>query len=421
MSQPDPALYRSSITKFYLYKVLVNLSLWAPVWVVYLLEKRGLTFTQLTLLDAPFWLVAALSEVPTGAVADTYGRKTSLAVGAGLYAVALVVFGLADSYLLILISYLLWGFSMSFFTGADTAFLYDSLRTMGREEDFTRVNGRAMALTQATWAAASLLGAPLGKIDLSLPIFLTAIIALLALGIILTFREPPKFQDHPTAGYWSTIGQGLRLTMRNPAVRYPTLYVVFLAAFSFMIMGIFFQPYVLGRGVPLEWLGLASVLLVRLPGMGGAEFAHRLLIRFGEKRSLILIPVGLTLATIFLAAMPGAGGLAFLPILAFLFWVPRPLLDTLVNRELPSALRATVISVQALMFSAVAFLVEPLSGYLADQQGLPFALTALALGGGTALVLILGLWNRWQRAVAPQVVPGDPPGEKFDMGSRSDL
>src|SRR5918997_454660 len=94
--------------RYYVYRAIVSLSLWAPVWVLYLQRRRGLSLAEVTVLDAVFWAGIALSEIPTGAVADTFGRKTSMALGTALSAGAMLVFGLASTYELLLVSYMLW-------------------------------------------------------------------------------------------------------------------------------------------------------------------------------------------------------------------------------------------------------------------------------------------------------------------------
>lgn len=113
------ATYAKNIRRFYLFRFLADLQLWMPIWVIYLREDRDLSLTQITALDAPFWLVMVLAEVPTGAVADRFGRRASLASGVALNCVALFVFGIADSYALLLGSYILWATSLTLCSGAD--------------------------------------------------------------------------------------------------------------------------------------------------------------------------------------------------------------------------------------------------------------------------------------------------------------
>src|SRR5215207_9410627 len=132
----DPATrdaYAANVRRFYLYAFFIQFQLWFPIWVVYLQEKRGFSLTQVTAVDIAFWLVIVLAEMPTGAVADRWGRKTSLLLGAISFATAIFFFGLADSFWSVLVTYVIWGVSMTLASGADAAFLYDSLVPLNRE------------------------------------------------------------------------------------------------------------------------------------------------------------------------------------------------------------------------------------------------------------------------------------------------
>ena len=67
--------YEANIRKSYLYRFLMEFQLWWPIWVIYLQRERGLSLTQITLLDLPFFFLMVLAEVPTGAIADRFGRR----------------------------------------------------------------------------------------------------------------------------------------------------------------------------------------------------------------------------------------------------------------------------------------------------------------------------------------------------------
>ena len=51
------------------------------IWFVYLVQSRGLTVGQALLFDAVFFSSLLLSEMPTGVVADRYGRRISMLSG----------------------------------------------------------------------------------------------------------------------------------------------------------------------------------------------------------------------------------------------------------------------------------------------------------------------------------------------------
>src|SRR5687767_7967431 len=113
--------YQANIPRFYLFTGLGNFLLWMPVWVIFFRE-RGLSLSQIGVLELVSILLLAVSEVPTGAVADTFGRKASMAMGATLHGLA--VLGVLTSVLspVFVVSYCLWAISFSFLSGASEAF-----------------------------------------------------------------------------------------------------------------------------------------------------------------------------------------------------------------------------------------------------------------------------------------------------------
>src|SRR5262245_53112009 len=118
----------SNIPKYFLYTALkgVNFGLVTAMWVIYLQQQYGLNLTQVTLIDVAFWIAMGLGEVPTGIVADIFGRKTSLAVGAGLMGVSILVWAFAPAVLLIILAYMFLAIGATFLSGADDAFFYES-------------------------------------------------------------------------------------------------------------------------------------------------------------------------------------------------------------------------------------------------------------------------------------------------------
>src|SRR5213593_4445054 len=136
--------YRGNIWRLFTVQALLMFILWVPIWVIFL-QRKGLGLTQIGLLESVAWLITAALEVPTGAIADRWGRKASIAIGTFLYAVAMFLI-LADALSpAFLLGYALWNSSMAFVSGADSALLYDSLKADGRAGDAPIFAGRLAA------------------------------------------------------------------------------------------------------------------------------------------------------------------------------------------------------------------------------------------------------------------------------------
>lgn len=392
--------YEANIWKFYVFQFVLNFQLWWPIWVLYLTEKRGLTLGQVTLMDVPFWLSIMLLQIPAAAIADRWGRKPTLLASALCLSAAVTLFGLASSFPLLLLSYLVWGTSLSLLFGTESAFLYDTLKALGREEDYSRMYGRAWGLVTAATLGGTLLGAPLAaETDLALPILLSAAIASLAVLVALAFAEPKiegAVRRHLT--YTQVIRESVQIVRRQPAVRYGILFFGLIAIGSTAPI-FFFQPFLREHDIGLGAVGFWQTPS-RIAGIIGAVAAYRIIAFAGERQTFYLMPLVIVLSYVALAAWDSLyAQVAFISI-NFVAFVSQPAVTDYLNRRVPTEQRATVISLTNLVRSAILIPVAPLLGALAEES------LAASFWAGAALVATLGLplmlaWSPYLRRDAP--------------------
>ncbi len=386
--------YEANIWKFQLYRGLQSLSLWSPIWVIYLLDK-GLSLTQVTLMDAPFWLILALSEVPTGAFGDRYGRKQSVAVGTFVFAVTMLLFGLADSFLVLFVSYVTWAFAMSFQSGSDSAFLYDTLKDLGKEDEFRKVLGRNMAIMQVVGMLSALIGPLLATISLSLPILVSAFTTFGAFLVVTTFTEP-KLRNRENYRYADLIKASIRVSSSRGQVRHLLLYSAFLGLVPLMSSAIFYQPYLANLGISVGLFG-PIFLLSRGAGIIGSLSSNRIAVRIGQRGAMVVVPIIVTLNVLGLSIVESIFGVALFALTSFAMAVSGPVTSAALHREIGSEMRATVMSVQSLVRSLVFMPAEPFLGHVADRWGLGRAFLVLAGFMAASMLLVLGTWPKPKR------------------------
>jgi len=311
--------YESNIPKFFVYQVLNNFMLFLPVWVIYLQRKFNLSLTEVTFNDSAFWLTMALTEVPTGAVADTWGRKQSQLIGLGIVTVSVLGFALAPVYPLVLVANSLWAIGITFISGADLALFYDTLRALGREAEYDKLRGRMWALTFMSIALSSVLGGVVGEFSLVATFLITALMFLAAGFIVLTLKEPPRATDQATGQNFS-YGQILRVTFDTirqfPNLRYLLIYSSLLPVLGATLRVTFMQPHALAIGLPLAVLGVVSFGMRGLQFLG-ALYANRTVKRVGEWNWLRTAPLIVTICVIALGLFNSIGGIMIFAISGF--------------------------------------------------------------------------------------------------------
>lgn len=385
--------FESNIWKSYAYRFLMEFQLWLPIWIVYLQQQRGLSLTKITLLDLPFFVLMVFAEVPTGAVADRFGRRWSLMLGSSLFAVAVFIFGVADNYTIILLSYTAWGLALTFQSGADAALLYDSLKHLDREEDFQRINSRLWALRSGAAVCALLIGAPVAAMtDFSSVIIFSAIVAALATPIAFSMHEAKRDHDEAHDPYFQTLFGGLREVWDQPSLRYIILYAGIISAAAFAPM-VFQQPFLSHHGVSVGGLGFWQAP-VRGAGIVSALLAHRFLASSGQRGAFFAMPVALTLASLAVAGIDHAWVFVAFLGMGVVAGAQNPLLATYINRRIPSERRATILSVQSLIGNLIFASIWPLNGMMADAFGLRALFLMFAVLTAVFGITSIALWSR---------------------------
>lgn len=384
--------FAANIPRYFIYTALkgLNFGLITAMWVIYLQQQHGLNLTQVTLVDVAFWIASVLGELPTGVVADSYGRKTSLAVGTALMSISITAWAFAPTVALIIVAYASLAIGVTFLSGAEDAFFFESLKVTGRSGEYTRLVGRVSATVIAAIAIGNVTSGLLASLDLRLPFIVAGLVLLTMLGIVLTFKEPQREESSSgqiRLSYGEILKQSVAIMRARPTLRYAMAYLTVVPVTAIILETVFLQPQAVALGVPIAGVGLV-VMIAQLTSMAGSTSSQRLKDRFGEVRIITIAPWLIVASLLLLAAFQVLPALLFAAAISFLTALLRPILMGRIQNEVSDNIRATVLSIQWLMFALLLAIVEPLLGYAADQAGLPAAYVLLASG---LAILLLGL------------------------------
>ena len=117
----------NNIHKSYIARFFRDLSFFGAVSVPYFLDWLQVDYTRIFILEAWFIFWIVLLEIPTGVIADKYGRNISLGLGALFFAIDLFMFGTTKNYYVLYLAEFLGALGYALTSGADKAFIYDSL------------------------------------------------------------------------------------------------------------------------------------------------------------------------------------------------------------------------------------------------------------------------------------------------------
>ena len=411
-------LWRRNLRLYPYFYFFHDLQFWLAIWIIFATEDVGLSFSEVGFIAPAFYIITSFGQPPAGALADRFGRVRTIRISLVLFIAFLIWFAFSGSVWQAAVAWLLWGSSVVLITGADSAFLHDSLQALGRANEFERQAGRAFAVRSLAMVLATFLGGAIaGEIGSQQTVLVGIIGLVIALLIAFRFREPPRAQAArpsqsaadadsdtdaaavPQLGYLQLMRQTLRLCRRTPSVRYALIFTALLLA-SMVPEFYVLQPFLREQGIEVGWLFSALQTPARIATVLAAFSAFWLASRFGVLRSLVAMPVLVIVAYASIAALNHLAALSLFLIIGFARGALMPLMEGYLNRRTPSHLRATMLSLNHMGWALFMLAFLPTMGRVLDTTPLPTVFAGIALIFGVLLAIAAFLWVRADRADA---------------------
>jgi len=412
------------------------------IWAVntLFLLAAGLDIFEVMVANAAFTAGQILFEVPTGVLADTIGRKASFLIGIAALFVATILYVLAADLALglpmFVFASVLIGFGFTCQTGAMDAWLVDALAYAGYDRPMEAVFARGQLVFGVATLAGTIVGGVLGQADLSLPYYGRAAALLVAFGFVTIAMREVGFEPRPLV--LGRIGQEGRAVLvagidhgwKHPVVR--LLFLTSLAQGAFFIFGFYsWQRYFLDLlGRDLIWVnGLVTAGFASAGILGNMLVGRVMGRRDGVRRSpanvlalaaiagaVLVIGVGLV-GVVLPAGSRGAAPFAVAVGLYLAFsvvsGVAGPVRQAYINRQIPAAQRATVLSLDALFADAGASAGQLGLGWLSRAVSIPVAW----LVGGAITAIAAPLYRASGRAEGQSdTAEGSTPEESDESG-----
>ncbi|MBU1201267.1 MAG: MFS transporter [Nanoarchaeota archaeon] len=365
-------------------------ALYLPFIVYYFLEL-GFSLGQIAILQSFMAITLFIFEIPSGYIADKFGRKNSLIVSVILQVVSLIILYSATSFFMLIVAHIVLGLAISFLSGADSAFLYDTLLVLKQEHNYKKIEGRASFYGEIAVITSALLGSLIIAFGIKYTILISLIGHVLLLFVAFSFKEPLKhepIEKVPLKKEFVNLFSIMKRSLHNKK-----LLGIFI--YSFVVLGIsstiflFYQPYFKATNLPLYLYGVVFAIFSLFTALAALK-VQDVEKKLGIFGSLLIMPVFLVISLI---------GASFVFVwYGFIFFFFRelvrgfvfPVLDDYVNKLTISNERATVLSVGS-MFSRLGLVVISTTfGFLSDSHGIKTMLfvTGFVLLGFTLIIPI---------------------------------
>ena len=375
------------------------------------LRARGLTQLETNSVLATYFLVTFLTDVPTGAFADTLSRRTAFMLGCALRTFAFATYFFSHHYLLFLVAESIDAIGTTFGNGAIDAWAVDALDTAGFTGTKDRLFSRMSQLTNTGWLLSAMVGAYVANANIAWPWILGAsgyLISLLV-GAALMRGERGRAPARPGLGRLiAEVGGRTRAGLREGFRSRPVLMLAMAGAIQVASWAPYFMewPQYFHENLGLAiWVIGWLYLFFSIGRLVGAELIARIQPASASRASL-LAALALATGTMLMgAALVGNPRmtLAMLFVMNLCSGAMQPMSQSWINEHLQAHNRATLLSFQSTFATFGGALGLLLCGWIADHRGL---LAAWAVAGAIGLCSSAFYWMlRSEKAAAAEVLP----------------
>ncbi len=378
-----------------------------PVITLFWTEQIGITLADAMQLQAIFGLAVVVCEFPSGYLADRIGYRRSQILGYALAVAGWVAYAEGTTFAGIALAEILLGAGAAFVSGADAALLYESLAEGDAQTDYPRWEGRVRAASQLAEAGSSAAGGWLYALAPRLPFWLQLPVACGALAASAALAESPR---PPHGERVSHVVRAVAIVrhslLHHRRLRTAMALSVVLGQASFLMVWLI-QPWMQRRGIPTPWFG--PIWAAAHLWLAGVSLASARVVAHLGRRGTLLVCCALiagsyaALATI---TVP-IGVVAYLGLMT-VRGLQGPILTTVMQADAPPADRASVLSLNSLLFRLAFVAIGPPAGALVDHIGLE---SALAVIGTLTTLLACLAWRAFAAAhddAAGQIRPSAP-------------
>jgi MFS family permease len=345
------------------------LSFWIPIY-VFFYQSIGLSYTQISLLASIRSLVSLIFVIPTGVLADFFGRKNCIMAGTVFQILGFALLFVSHSFALALVANIMIGVFFAFVSGADIALIYDSLLASGQEKKFKLVQSLFSAVVVLSLAAASVVGGYVAtKYSFRATILLNVIAYFIAFICEIFLIEPPKHFIPASASLRHHLKESILAFIQNKSLLFISIYLaIFTVVMDFSQSLI--QPYFKMAGLGAHLFGPVNAFFLILSG--GITF---LIIYFAKnaKHLQIHLVIGALLVIFQFIVLSWLLNVYIAVFVVGLGQVAKGVTSVFIkefsNNHIASKSRATMFSIQGFVVNFASVILVPFLGKLVDHNG----------------------------------------------------
>ncbi|MBM7871843.1 MFS family permease [Clostridium pascui] len=334
-------------------------------------QNKGIKLHQIGIILAVYQITKSILELPTGIIADKYGKKISSLIGFILFEVFLLICYLSSNLQWFVIAAFFQGISYTFLSGALDALFIDVIIASGEKDNLDKYNSINRTLFYMAIGLSSLIGGGIALKSYKLVYTITILIQALPIILLIFLKEPIIYEnniiEHNKEKIRITIVN--KYLYNNRVIIYFLLIDIFISI-SMMPIDSYYSNYLNRLGINEALIGIIICIQYTFSAFTGIlsrKLASKISIRFIIEifpclMILIFIVFSLTKNN-FIAISSYLIGLVIFSLFA-------PQKYKILHSKMKSDYRATILSIQSLVMAAISSIIQPIYGYMSEFIGM---------------------------------------------------
>lgn len=360
----------------YLLKGIMWFMVSMPIIVLFF-QEHGLSLSKVMILQSVYSISVALFEIPSGYIADIFGRKKAIIISTILSFIGYVLFSFFSDFTVFIIAEILIGVGGSLMSGSDSAIIYDTLIENNNKKKYTKVEGKNYAIGNFSEAIAGILGGILAASSIYYPVYIQTIILSFSIPIAFSIIEP-KINNTNTKKKDLKIRNILKNTLfYDKKLKW---LIIFSATMGVATLSIawFCQPFFKSINIPIVYFGLIWAILNLSVGITSYN-SYRIEKNMSPIKIMTIISILMPICFFFISVVNSIFSLLFILLIYLIRGIVTPLLRNYINIEISSEKRATVLSIRS-FFIRIAFAsTAPLFAFFAENTSISYVFYLLSI------------------------------------------
>ena len=356
---------KKQLSKLYLSSVLGNLSL-TGAWVA-ILAARGYSLVEIGIAETVFHITSLIFEIPSGVLADVFGRKKMLIVSSIMRMIGNIVMIFSAGLPMVCLSIAFHALSYNFSSGTGDALAYDSLKLAKMEDEFEKYGSNQLVIYRLCGGISTLCAGFALFIGYRIAYGTDLIAGIIQISVLSSLHE--VYAENSQNAKDRSIFRRLIACFKESIIFLKEARKIMGLMFCNSLVGaldilllFFLQAKLPEKGIPQWGLGFA-LLFMEMGGVVGS----RLILKFPKLSYKWVFVITFSLVSAGLMAEHSSWYLV-MALGGFLSALGDDALQVRTNAVLqnmfPSEQRATLTSVESFTFSIIMIVLSPLAGFV---------------------------------------------------------